>query len=478
MLSDVERLAVRAVGRRVPFQGPRRSIGSRSKHPLYGPPRLAWKSSSQQESLWSSAHLASDVTCERSLRGRTRPLYRGGASQRWAQMTDVIEGTTTSSGPVYSGSSSGNANRFDLYGFSSYVTQSVLRAANRQSERRLRLVFGLLLAVGGLVYLWRDRIKKRMTEEAAELTSRTMQHESIQKSAEMVGKSLAHEILHDATVAQAATKLTRDVLLQRETRDAALDLVLWIVERDESRQVVRSLLKTVVIDLAQDDEVVEELASMAARALKRESARNAVVDLGAKLLDDEITLDAAARLALRLLDREDARAMLGATFADAAHRALDDRDVRNHASAAAREALSDRRVQKSAGDALWNAYKYSIGLGPRRQNTPPDRSHEVDVGTTKLLDESTREQVAHSHDVDVGTNKPFDEATREQVAPDAFRQPPTLQDKSAQPHDTGPAHATVSEAQAARPTSEAATVPSSQTETSPDFCPPRAASSS
>lgn len=415
-------------------------------------------------------------------------------------MTDSIEGTTTSPGPIYSGSSGSNANRFDLYGFSSFVTQSVLRAANRQSERRLRLMFGLLLAVGGLVYLWRDRIKKRMTEEAAELTSRTMQHESIQKSAEMVGKSLAHEILHDATVAQAATKLTRDVLLQQETRDAALDLVLWIVERDESRQVVRSLLKAVVIDLAQDDEVVDELASMAARALKRESARNAVVDLGAKLLDDEITLDAATRLAIRLLDREDARAMLGATFADAAHRALDDRDVRNHASTAAREALSDRRVQKSAGDALWNAYKYSIGLGPRRQSTPPDRSqqvdvgatkmlddatreqavrsHEVDGGTTKVLDEITREQPARSYEVDVGTTKLLDETQREQAAPDAIQPPTTSQDKYAMPHDTGPAQDTVPTPQGARPTRQAATLPSPQTETSPGACPPRAASSS
>ena len=82
-------------------------------------------------------------------------------------------------------------------------------------------------------------------------------------------------------------------------------------------------------------------------------------------------LDAAKRLAVRLLERDDSRAALADAFADAAHRALDDDDVRDHASRAVQDALSDRKVQKTAGDALWNAYKYSIGLGPRRINTPP-----------------------------------------------------------------------------------------------------------
>lgn len=261
--------------------------------------------------------------------------------------------------------------RFDWYGFSSYVTQSVMRAAHQQSERRLRLIAGVVVGVGLVLYLARDSIKKQMSEEAAELTSRTLEHESIRASAEMVGKYLAHEILHDPNVADAATTLTKDVLVQQGTKEAALDLVTWIVEKDVSRDVVRSLLKNVVMDLAQDDDVVQRLAELVAAALGREAAKNATVLLGAELLDDDRTLDAAKRLAIRLLEREDSRAALTDAFAAAAHRALDDDDVRDHASRAVRDALSDRKVQKTAGDALWNAYKYSIGLGPRRINTPP-----------------------------------------------------------------------------------------------------------
>ena len=53
-----------------------------------------------------------------------------------------------------------------------------------------------------------------------------------------------------------------------------------------------------------------------------------------------------------------------------APRTLDDAELRDGARKAASTTLADRKVQKSAGDALWNAYKYSIGLGPRRVATP------------------------------------------------------------------------------------------------------------
>lgn len=222
------------------------------------------------------------------------------------------------------------------------------------------------------MYLLRDKIKDQMSEEAAELTSRTMQQESVRTSAEIVGKYLAHEILHDPTVASAAAKLASEVIKRPETKDAALDLVAWIVDHQRAREVVRELLKDVVIDLAKDDHIIAGLGTLLAAALDRSDTRKAVVDVAENLLGDPRANDAVRDLAIRLVKRDDARAALAATLADATHRVLDDPSIRTHTVDAASEALSDAKVQQSAGDALWNAYKYSIGLKSRRPESSPD----------------------------------------------------------------------------------------------------------
>ena len=88
------------------------------------------------------------------------------------------------------------------------------------------------------------------------------------------------------------------------------------------------------------------------------------------MIGRDTTQEATAALAQRLLDRDDVRDAIEDALVDAALGALDDAELRDGARKAASTTLADRKVQKSAGDALWNAYKYSIGLGPRRGATP------------------------------------------------------------------------------------------------------------
>ena len=72
-----------------------------------------------------------------------------------------------------------------------------------------------------------------------------------------------------------------------------------------------------------------------------------------------------------MLARDDVRQSLEDALVDACHGALSDAELLRHAKTAASSTLASRDVQKSAGDALWNAYKYSLGLGPRRAKTAP-----------------------------------------------------------------------------------------------------------
>ena len=252
--------------------------------------------------------------------------------------------------------------------------REVLNTVAERSRQQWRVVTAFFAALALSAYLFRRDIKDTVAEEAAELGALTMSNASIRSEVRSIGRYLAHEILHDPAVGDAAATLAADVVRRPSTRDAFLDLVVWTTARDATRHAVRGQLGAVVGDLCDDAPTRERVGALLAAALATPATTAAIATVGADVLGRDTTQEASAALAQRLLDRDDVRAALEDALVDAALGALDDAEVRDGARKAASTTLADRKVQKSAGEALWNAYKYSIGLGPRRAATtpPPD----------------------------------------------------------------------------------------------------------
>jgi len=98
-----------------------------------------------------------------------------------------------------------------------------------------------------------------------------------------IGKFLAHELLHDPRVAAAATTLVADVIRRPSTREAFLDLVVWTVDRDQTKAAVRDALRAVVADLCRDGHTQERAGELIAAALRTGDTRDAVPG-GARVL--------------------------------------------------------------------------------------------------------------------------------------------------------------------------------------------------
>jgi len=144
-----------------------------------------------------------------------------------------------------------------------------------------------------------------------------MSHESVRAEVQSIGKFLAHEILHDPSVSAAATTLVADVIRRESTKQAFLDLVLWTLERDATRSLVRDQLRAVVGDLCRDDFTQLRVSELLGAALGRDATRDAAINLGADLLVDGRTVDASSDLARRLLARDDVRQSLEDALVDA-----------------------------------------------------------------------------------------------------------------------------------------------------------------
>merc|ERR1719482_388194 len=135
----------------------------------------------------------------------------------------------------------------------SSMSSQLLQNIKQRSERQWRMIAAAAAVLAFCGYVFRRDIKQRASEEAAELGALTMSHESVRAEVQSIGKFLAHEILHDPSVSAAATTLVADVIRRESTKQAFLDLVLWTLERDATRSLVRDQLRAVVGDLCRDD---------------------------------------------------------------------------------------------------------------------------------------------------------------------------------------------------------------------------------
>ena len=155
----------------------------------------------------------------------------------------------------------------DWHALQSSVSQQLLRSVNQRSERQLRLMAAGLVGALAAIYYFRRDIKQSVSEEAAELGALTMSHESVRAEVQSIGRFLAHEILHDPSVSAAATTLVADVIRRESTKAAFLDLVLWTLERDATRTLVRDQLRAVVADLCADDLVAASVSRLLGDAI-------------------------------------------------------------------------------------------------------------------------------------------------------------------------------------------------------------------
>jgi hypothetical protein len=179
---------------------------------------------------------------------------------------------------------------------------------------------GLVIAAiaGVVVLIFQDKIKGYFGEQGAEVASRTMQDERLQRQAEELSAAVVKQVLNNPDLLAAATRFLTWLAAEPGTRDAVIVLLRSVAANSDAQVVLG--------------------------------------DLGRQLLRRPEVQETATELAKQL-----------------AHTVLADPAVNAHAKELVRGVFADSHVQVSAGEGLWSAFKF--GFLPRwaTSRPPPPR---------------------------------------------------------------------------------------------------------
>ena len=112
--------------------------------------------------------------------------------------------------------------------------------------------------------------------------------------------------------------------------------------------------------LSKDPATQRNLAQLIIELLQRPDAKAAVFALVQNVLRDPLTRIQAAQLVGDLLQYEAIRKQTVNLGVHASHQVLNDEEVKDHAVHFVTGVLNDSALQKSGGQAIWNALGYSV----------------------------------------------------------------------------------------------------------------------
>lgn len=204
------------------------------------------------------------------------------------------------------------------------------------SEWVLRIIVGaIVMGVGSLAVTFADTIKAFMGAQASKAVSGVLLDEGIRNSASLTASELAERLLADDELRVASASFLKGLMAAPETRAALLDLLVWALQEESTRQQLVGLLTHEATMRATRDLLIWAFSDPA--------TRRQMEGLASWLLSDESFQLVGVRALLRVLNST-----------------LDDKPLRDHAAEALSSVVADTGLQQRTGEALWNAVAWSV----------------------------------------------------------------------------------------------------------------------
>ncbi|KAA0170142.1 hypothetical protein FNF27_06734 [Cafeteria roenbergensis] len=204
------------------------------------------------------------------------------------------------------------------------------------SEWVLRvIVAAIVMGVGSLAVTFADTIKAFMGAQASKAVSGVLRDEDIRNSASLTVSELAERLLADDELRTASAAFLQGLMAAPETRAALLDLLVWALQEESTRQQLVALLS--------HEATLRATRDLLIWAFSDPATRRQMEQLASWLLADE---------SFQLVG---VRALLGVL-----NSTLDDKPLRDHAAEALSSVVADTSLQQRTGEALWNAVAWSV----------------------------------------------------------------------------------------------------------------------
>lgn len=238
---------------------------------------------------------------------------------------------------------------------------------------------------GLLAYLFRQEIKEGVGDTGAEVTRRTLEDAGVQLQARELARGVVYELLNDKKALELTTEFLNSLLEREQTRQAAKAFLVDILSQESTKETLKKLLQ----DLLSDQEFVEKFSSSLQHLSEKESTKTAVNTLLTNMLADIYIQEIAANFMARVLKKESVMNAAYDSSSDIVHSLLDDEKIKEHSVVWARDVLNQPDLHSKAGDAIWEALRYSFVPGFLRKGRPPQGIIQEDTRSKPSSPEKT-----------------------------------------------------------------------------------------
>lgn len=215
----------------------------------------------------------------------------------------------------------------------------------------LRWSAGFLALLICLMYYFRDELKGWFGTTSADITSRTLGDESVQREAQNLAQGVVYQLLNDAHALRLTTEFLNELLEREHTRRAVLDLLASVAAREETQTLLHNLFVHIMTQPA----FVEQTSLFVQDVLARESTKIALRDLFAALFADEEAQQLMADFFQHVINTDTFRDSVYQLGKDTTHDLLNNREISQHAVVWVQDVLGEPDLHSKAGDAIWGA---------------------------------------------------------------------------------------------------------------------------
>ena len=230
------------------------------------------------------------------------------------------------------------------------------RVMKLQNEDRTKVVSGGLLIVALGVYIYGDMIVQGVSGGVAEVTG----SEAVTTQVELLAKAVVTTVLNDGQVLQKATEFVTALSADPGTQQALVQLLLVALRHKDTQQELYRLSQLIVGNVLSNPQTTQQVVQLLQHVLADPATQDNVIVLLQHLMANETTRVALGQLTSATLQTEEVQQQVNDVAANAVHYTLNDPAVFEHATQFVSGVLSEKDVQKSSGEHLWNAFTYSI----------------------------------------------------------------------------------------------------------------------
>ncbi|GBG29394.1 Hypothetical Protein FCC1311_056152 [Hondaea fermentalgiana] len=280
----------------------------------------------------------------------------------------------------------------------------------------LRWSVAFLMLLIYLMYHYRDELKRWFGSTSADITSRTLGDESVQREAQNLAQGVVYQLLNDAHALKLTTMFLNELLEREDTRRAVLNLLASVAAREETQTLLHNLFVHIMTQPA----FVEQTGIFVQDVLARESTMIALRDLFAALFADQEAQQLMADFFQHVINTDTFRNSVYQLGKDTTHDMLNNPEISQHAVVWVQDVLGEPDLHTKAGDAIWGAITSTfipgfLGGGASGSNSKKKDMVNIDEAIESLRRERTR--ASQSSSTSNGSSK--------SAANSAKRSPPT-----------------------------------------------------